>query len=138
MGLQSIDHYFVYAKDLEASRKFYEGALGFEVGYRPPFDFAGYWLYLDGKACVHLGTAESSAEVEYYLGKRSNKAGVDTGAVDHIAFRGEDFVHYKARLDQLGIVYRHREVPDLRLQQLFISDPDGVTLELNFFPPASS
>ena len=27
MGLKSIEHYFVYAKDLEASRQFYETVL---------------------------------------------------------------------------------------------------------------
>ena len=135
MGLKSIEHYFVYAKDLEASRNFYENALGFEVGYRPPFDFAGYWLYLNGTPCVHLGTAESSPEVEYYLGKREGTVGEGTGALDHVAFRGEDFPEYKRRLDALGIEYRHREVPDMRLQQLFVKDPDGVTLEFNFFPP---
>jgi catechol 2,3-dioxygenase-like lactoylglutathione lyase family enzyme len=136
MGLKSIEHYFVYTKDLEASRDFYEKILGFEVGYRPPFDFKGYWLYLNGSPCVHLGTAESSATADYYLGARDTKTSADTGALDHVAFRGEDFPAYKRHLDEHGVVYRHREVPDMRLQQLFIKDPDGVTLEFNFFPPA--
>ena len=135
MGLKSIEHYFVYAKDLEASRQFYEKVLGFEVGYRPPFNFKGYWLYLSGTPCVHLGTAESSPETDYYLGARANKSGPDTGALDHVAFRGEDFPAYKLRLDEHGVEYRHREVPDMKLQQLFVKDPDGVTLEFNFFPP---
>jgi catechol 2,3-dioxygenase-like lactoylglutathione lyase family enzyme len=135
MGLKNLEHYFIYARDLEASRRFYETVLGFEVGYRPPFDFQGYWLYLGGVPCVHLGTAEPSAEVEYYLGKREAKSGPNTGALDHVAFRGEDFPEFKQRLDTHGVAYRHREVPEMRLQQLFVSDPDGLTLEFNFFPP---
>ncbi len=137
MGLKSIEHYFVYTKDLEASRQFYEQVLGFAVGYRPPFDFKGYWLYLGDTPCVHLGAAESASATDYALGARTTKAGPDTGALDHVAFRGEDFPTYKQRLDQHGVEYRHREVPDMKLQQLFVKDPDGVTLEFNFFAPSA-
>lgn len=137
MGLKSIEHYFVYARDLEASRRFYEEVLGFEVGYRPPFDFRGYWLYLGGTPCVHLGEASGSPAQEAYLGKRADGATDATGALDHVAFRGEDFPAYRARLDAHRVEYRHREVPEMRLQQLFVTDPDGVTLEFNFFPPVA-
>jgi len=132
MPLSNIDHYFMYCRDLEASRHFYETVLGFEVGARPPFPFKGYWLYLEGRARVHLGEAESSAGQEYYLGKRGEVSGEDTGNLDHIAFQATEFSAFKARLDQLGVSYRHREVPQFDIQQLFIKDPDGVTLELNF------
>jgi hypothetical protein len=30
------------------------------------------------------------------------------------------------------VSYRHRDVPQFDIQQLFIKDPDGITLELNF------
>lgn len=133
MPLVTLDHFLVYANDLEASKNFYSEVLGFEVGHRPPFTFDGYWLYLGGKAVVHLATAEASAEMTDYLGERSPHSGEDTGAVDHIAFRGENFTAFKERLDTLGITYRYKLVPAFNIHQLFIKDPDGVTLELNFF-----
>jgi catechol 2,3-dioxygenase-like lactoylglutathione lyase family enzyme len=136
MALDSLDHFFIYAHDLEASRGFYERVLGLEVGYRPPFGFDGYWLYLGGRAVVHLGTGEPSPELEYYLGQRKAGENVHTGALDHIAFRCTAFQEFRARLDADGIGYRHRVVPDMRLDQLFIKDPDGLTIELNFFPEA--
>jgi len=34
-----------------------------------------------------------------------------------------------------GTLFRERTVPDLGLHQLFIDDPNGVTIELNY--PAS-
>jgi catechol 2,3-dioxygenase-like lactoylglutathione lyase family enzyme len=132
MPLSTIDHYFVYAKDLEASRHFYETVLGFEVGLRPPFPFKGYWMYLEGRPRVHLGEADSSAGQEYYLGKRDPSTGDNTGNLDHVAFQASDFPTFRAHLDQLKVTYRHREVPQFSIQQLFIKDPDGVTLELNF------
>ena len=132
MPLSTIDHYFVYAKDLEASRHFYETVLGFEVGLRPPFPFKGYWMYLEGRPRVHLGEADSSAGQEYYLGKRDPSTGDNTGNLDHVAFQASDFPTFRAHQDQLNVTYRHREVPQFSIQQLFIKDPDGVTLELNF------
>ncbi len=136
MPLSAIDHYFVYASDLESSRHFYETVLGFEVGVRPPFPFKGYWLYLEGRARVHLGEASSSEGQEYYLGKREDFSGEHTGKLDHIAFQATEFPQFRARLDELGVAYRHREVPQFNIQQLFIKDPDGITLELNFPNPS--
>ena len=40
-----------------------------------------------------------------------------------------------ARLEARGIPARQREVPGLGLRQLFVQDPNGVTIELNY--PAS-
>lgn len=132
MGLKSLEHFFVGARDLEASRRFYVDVLGFTVGPRPPFDFPGYWLYLGESPCVHLGAAGTFAGA----GDASTtpvQAGIDTGPLDHVAFRGEDFEGYRARLDAHGIRYRQRDVPASALKQLFVKDLDGVTLEFNFF-----
>ena len=38
----------------------------------------------------------------------------------------------RARLDTLGTAYRTREVAAIGLKQLFVDDPNGVRLELNF------
>jgi len=38
-----------------------------------------------------------------------------------------------ARLEAKGVRYRERKVPDLDLFQLFIEDPNGITVELNYF-----
>ncbi|MSQ68263.1 MAG: hypothetical protein EXR83_08735 [Gammaproteobacteria bacterium] len=135
MPLSTIDHYFVFTKDLEASRHFYETVLGFAVGVRPPFPFKGYWLYLDGRPRVHLGEAESTAGQAYYSGEPESTRAANTGNLDHVAFQASDFPSFRAHLDGLKVAYRHREVPQFNIQQLFIKDPDGVTLELNFPNP---
>lgn len=140
MPLVALDHFFVYATDLDASRRFYERVLGLEVGPRPPFGFDGCWLYLGGRPVVHLGAADGNATLAGYLGERDGAARTDTGAVDHIAFQADGFEPYRARLDALGVEYRHRVVPDFDLDQLFVRDPDGVTIELNFrrAPPVAA
>ena len=42
MPITELNHYFVRAKDIERSRRFYCDALGFEVMPRPSFPFPGY------------------------------------------------------------------------------------------------
>ena len=45
MPLTELNHYFVRANDLEKTKDFYVGVLGFEVMKRPDFPFPGYWRH---------------------------------------------------------------------------------------------
>lgn len=38
----------------------------------------------------------------------------------------------KARLDNQQIAFETYDVPDTPMKQIFIEDPDGVSVELNF------
>jgi len=38
----------------------------------------------------------------------------------------------KEKLEKISIEYTHRKVPGFPLEQLFIMDPDGVKVELNY------
>ena len=131
MPLERLDHYFVFASDLEVSRNFYSEVLGLPIGARPQFDFPGYWFYLEGRPVVHVGNDEFNGG---YVGPDGVRiiAG-PTGPVDHIAFRGNGIADFIARFERLGVDYQRREVPDFALSQLFVKDPEGVTIELNFF-----
>ena len=40
-----------------------------------------------------------------------------------------------ARLDAAGVDYRMFDVPGRAMKQIFVRDPDGVTIELNFTKP---
>lgn len=131
MPLTRLEHYFVYASDLERSRHFYEEILGLENGPRPDFDFPGFWFYLDGGAVVHVGN--SDFEGGYVKQGEERKITGGTGPLDHIAFRGTDIDEFESRFDKLGIDFQRREIPDFKLSQLFVKDPEGVTIEMNFF-----
>jgi catechol 2,3-dioxygenase-like lactoylglutathione lyase family enzyme len=133
MAIESLDHYLVFAGELEVTKQCYVETLGLEVGVRPPFEFPGYWLYLDGRAVVHLAGDDGSGNFEKYLDKPEVLPDGGTGALDHIAFRCGDIDEFRSKLDSLEVPYKHRVVPDFDLQQLFVDDPDGLTIELNFF-----
>ena len=44
----------IRCSNLERTRDFYRDFIGLEVGPRPNFNFAGYWLYCGGVAVVNL------------------------------------------------------------------------------------
>jgi catechol 2,3-dioxygenase-like lactoylglutathione lyase family enzyme len=117
--IASLDHVNILTADVEACRKFYVDALGFEEGFRPAFDVPGLWLYLEGAPVVHI------IQVDEAPPKNS-------GSIDHIAFRAHNFDKFTARLDANGIAYEDREIPGMDLHQLFCYDPHGIKVEFNF------
>ncbi len=130
MPLENLNHFLVAADDLEATRKFYVDVLGLEEGFRPPFDFAGHWIYLGDRAVVHL------ADHRDYLDKvdhvRDGSADAATGPIDHIAFEATGLQDMVETLAKHGVPARHRKVPDVNLHQVFVHDPNGVLIELNY------
>ncbi|WP_288251642.1 VOC family protein [uncultured Hydrogenophaga sp.] len=138
MTIRKLGHFSVRTSQLEASRRFYVEILGLRVGYRPALDFPGLWLYAgnaDADAdfgVVHLiGTDGDSNAVTEYLGERTGDA-LGSGALDHLAFLADDMAGFRERLERHNIAYRIRTVPSLGLHQLFLSDPSGLTIEMNF------
>jgi catechol 2,3-dioxygenase-like lactoylglutathione lyase family enzyme len=120
MPVETLEHYTIRCRDLEATRVFYENVLGLKAGPRPEFAFPGYWIYCAGAPMVHL------------VGDGESKAGQPTGALDHIAFRGIDLERTREHLHNMAVDFREAEVPGGRLHQIFLRDPDGIQIELNF------
>ncbi|HEF5153472.1 glyoxalase/Bleomycin resistance /Dioxygenase superfamily protein [Burkholderia multivorans] len=137
MPVSKLAHYSIRALDLEKSCRFYERVLGFRRGYRPPFDFPGAWLYKGGDEAdygtVHIiGVDPSNPDgLAAYLGDK-NLPAAGTGTIDHIAFLATGVEAMWQTLRSENIAWRDRTVPSLGLHQVFIEDPSGVTIELNF------
>jgi catechol 2,3-dioxygenase-like lactoylglutathione lyase family enzyme len=126
MPVEMLEHYTIRCASLERTRDFYRDVLGLTVGERPNFPFKGYWLYLGGVPIVHLvDKVESEA-------RDTPHHGTDTAALDHIAFRGRDLAATRATLATHRLSFRENAVPGGRIHQIFVSDPDGILIELNF------
>ncbi len=115
-----LDHINIETTDLETSVRFYVDVLGLESGWRPGFDVPGAWLYVDGQPIVHLVEREAVNEGP-------------TGAIHHVALKAAGLDAMTERLEQSSVPFRTTVVPDLNVTQLFVDDPNGVTLELNFY-----
>lgn len=134
MPVDSLDHYSIRTTDLAATTRFYTEVMGFENGARPDFPFPGVWLYRDGHALVHvIGIDPNDPEgLAQYLGARGGEGRQDSGVIDHIAFVASDLAALRGRLQTQYVAFRERTVPTLGLHQVFIEDPNGITIELNF------
>jgi catechol 2,3-dioxygenase-like lactoylglutathione lyase family enzyme len=123
MPALSLDHWNIYCKDLKATVRFYERYVGLHDGDRPPFPFPGAWLYAGDKPILHIVSE---------TGRKDH----GSGAIDHVAINCADI---RGTLDQIKkdkVKFEVRKVPARPLQQVFIHDPDGVMIELNFWNEA--
>jgi len=132
MPVLELNHYFVRANDLRRTRDFYCEVLGFEEMPRPDFPFPGYWLGVEGKVQVHMGPHGIPQAEHYYAGTNARSATDNAGVVDHIAFLASDPEAFAQRFEALGLTARKRYFPQFKLFQMFVRDPDGLTIELNF------
>ena len=122
MAVDALQHVNIHARDLEKSRDFYVRCIGLRVGDRPPIARPGYWLYLGDVPVIHLIAPAAAIPA------------TGSGAVDHVAFHGRDYEGTLATLRAEGATFREAVVARDNTRQLFVHDPDGVKIELNFEP----
>lgn len=122
MGVGLLDHVNIRTGRLGDTVRFYEDVLGLTNGARPNFSFPGAWLYSEGRAVVHLVDISGSAEPQK----------PDSGVVHHVAFASRDFEAMKSRLQARQMPFDVRQVPGGDVWQIFVRDPNGVMIELNY------
>ena len=133
MPLSHIEHFLLQTADMEKTREWYTKVLGMRVGPSPDFKFPVFWLYLGDRDVVHVteGGKGVSENRRKYVGQQSDA--VDgSGVVDHIAFRATGLRDMLEHLKKLGVDFKQRQVDDQGLYQLFMFDPNGVKIELNY------
>jgi catechol 2,3-dioxygenase-like lactoylglutathione lyase family enzyme len=133
MPMGALNHYFVRANNLEETKNFYCDVLGFEEMPRPNFPFPGYWLGAGGQITVHMGPHGIPNSELYYLGTKPTARTDQTGVVDHIAFLATEPKEFIERFKSMGMPYRPRFLSESSLYQLFVTDPNGLVIELNFW-----
>lgn len=140
----SLNHFSIRTLDMEATQTFYSKVLGLSAGPRPSFQFPGFWMYAGShdnyaNAVVHIiGIDKNDPEgLKKYLGDREVSSMQGSGAVDHIAFFATGLETMLQHLKTIGVPCRERTVPSIGLHQLFLDDPTGIVIELNY-PEAES
>jgi catechol 2,3-dioxygenase-like lactoylglutathione lyase family enzyme len=133
MPLTELNHYLVVSKDLERSMQFYRDVLGMQLADRPDFGFPGYWLKVGDQTCLHLASQDESKVRDQYLLKDHPPGTTGSGSVDHIAFLATNPKAVRDQISHHKIKMHFRSLPDAKLFQIFLKDPDEITIELNFF-----
>ena len=135
----SLNHFSIRTTDMAATRNFYETVLGLTVGPRPDFPFPGLWMYNGdhahvANAMVHIiGIDKNNPDgLKQYLGEMEESKLHGSGAVDHIALMTTGLATMLAHLKEIGVPCRERTVPSIHLHQVFLTDPSGIVIELNY------
>jgi catechol 2,3-dioxygenase-like lactoylglutathione lyase family enzyme len=134
MPLSHIEHFLVAADDIDKTGEWYCRVLGMREGPHPDFGFPVKWLYLGDVDIVHIGPSARKAgdNQKKYLGRTSQDTGSGTGALDHIAFRATGLRQMMAHLKSQKIAFSERRASGQALYQLFLYDPNGIKIELNY------
>lgn len=119
MPITSLDHINIRTAELARTTGFFTEVLGLTVGWRPNFPFNGAWLYAGDQDLVHL--VEVSAPAAASKGS----------ALDHFAFAIDDYETAVRALEAHGMPYQPSVSPEGDIRQLFITELNGVTVELN-------
>ena len=130
MTISCLHHINIQTSKLEETRDFYERVLGLFVGARPEFGQEGYWLFVPGTdhPIVHLSPCNDGGPEQ--TGDTGNR-------IDHVAFFGRDLEKTVAWLEELGVPFDSRPnrlYLDAKMVQVFVKDPNGINVELGFFP----
>ena len=123
MPAVAMNHFTILTDDLDGTLAFYRDHLDLHPGARPPFTFAGAWLYAKGgsEAILHVIAGRDRDHLR-------------AGVIDHMAFTARDLAGAVARLKARGIAHELRRLPSYGTWQLFFNDPNGAKIELDFDP----
>lgn len=123
MPLKRLHHYNIWTSDLAKTLDFYERVLGLKQGPRPTIPLPGAWMYdRAGDPVLHIYDGE----------KAGREVAHGSGALDHVAFEAEDYDAMEAQIVATGVTYKTNLVEGIGLRQIFVDDPNGITIELNF------
>jgi catechol 2,3-dioxygenase-like lactoylglutathione lyase family enzyme len=117
-----LDHYNVRTRNIDETVRFYTEVLGLNKGPRPDFPVPGAWMYSDGRPVVHLVDISATGEPQ--------KTG--TGVLHHVAFVSRGFDTMRHRLTAGGTAFQTATAAGGEIMQIFVTDPNGVVIELNY------
>jgi len=112
-----LNHVAVHVQDLEKSKDFYKNVLALEEITRPDFPFPGAWFQLGTQQELHL------------IGGRDTPVASTTRG-NHYALLIDNMDEWEARFKELGVDYLPRRTRPDGAFQIYVSDPDGHTVEL--------
>ncbi len=138
-----LEHYNLMTARLRETVEFYTAVLGLYEGFYPTELGPGAWLYdSTDTPVVHMQEVvaenfpEITAKTRARLGDMRAPLVLDqlygTATIDHVAFACEDLDGFRERLRRLEIPFKESGVASAAVRQIFLRDPNGIILELNF------
>jgi catechol 2,3-dioxygenase-like lactoylglutathione lyase family enzyme len=132
MPVLGLDHVNVRTPDFRRTVEFLRDALGMTVTAVPGYESnqKAAWAYDEsGVPVLHLASADVAYSPDEVLPAEPPRG---SGAVHHIALSCTGFEAMRARLAGLSLSFRENHMAKAGIRQLFVKDPTGILLELNF------
>ncbi len=130
MRVNALDHINIITADLNGTACFYAELFDLERRDAPaPLTPANaQWMYdIAGRAIVHINSLDCPRSYD-----REVTPGL-TGSLHHVALNCTGYNSMLDRITQHGLDHQLNLVAAIGLRQIFMQDPNGILLELNFF-----
>jgi catechol 2,3-dioxygenase-like lactoylglutathione lyase family enzyme len=131
MRINALDHFNVITDRIDETAAFYTAVLGLERrdGPKPLPPHLVQWMYDEtGRALVHINHTDCPRAFD-----REVFPGAPTGAIHHIAFNCSGLAEMLNKLTASGLAHQVNTIASIGLNQVFVTDPNNVVLELNFY-----
>jgi catechol 2,3-dioxygenase-like lactoylglutathione lyase family enzyme len=141
MPIKRLDHINFITHDMPETIAFYCNVIGLIHGEHLSIDTAqSIYFYIPGEsiAILHIGNAKASKkqpQFERYANLDEHQQGeFSTGAFDHfcLALDSTDYDGFIEKLNLRKLSFQTWCHDNVRLKQIWILDPNGVRVELNF------
>jgi lactoylglutathione lyase len=122
MKALQLNHVALHVADVEESTRFYTEVLRLAPMPRPAFSFPGAWFRLGDDQELHLIGGRTAAVVSQSRG-------------NHYALLVDDLDAWEQHFRELGVASLPRRTRPDGWLQVYVTDPDGHTIELCTPPP---
>ena len=121
MSAATLDHVNIRTPDPAGTARFFAELLGMTITAGP----GG----IERNPGLRDGGGHPAVHIQ--LGERGDGA-EGTGPLDHVAFRCEGYPEMLERVLAARLPHRLNHIPDMAIRQIFVAEPNGISIELNF------
>lgn len=132
VSVLALDHVNIRTGDVSGTAAFFADLLNLRAGVAPGAASIdrGCWMYdARDRPIFHIGPLDAAYPSDEAMPFTPARGG---GAVHHVALECTDYAATVARLEAAGLPYAVSHIPQVDLRQLFVSEVNGILLELNF------
>lgn len=135
MPVLALDHVNIRTPDVSGTAGFLRDLLGLRAATAPGAASIdqGCWMYDTGeRPIIHIGPIDAAYPSDEAVPFTTARG---SGAVHHVALECAGYDAMVAKLDQLAAPYSCNDITQIGLRQVFVSEANGILLELNFREP---
>jgi catechol 2,3-dioxygenase-like lactoylglutathione lyase family enzyme len=132
MPVRKLDHVNIRTGDVPGTASFFQDILGLRAEAAPGAKSIdhGCWIHdPDGRAIIHIGPIDAAYPSDDAFPFTPAQG---SGAVHHVALECDDLPAMLRRLDAANLTVARKDYPSANLCQLFVTERNGIILELNF------